>query len=59
MDILGIDISKAKFDVALLIGERVRHSSFSNTEAGFEQFLVWLARHRLTPRNFAPKSLSC
>lgn len=46
MDIVGIDISKAKFDAALLIGERVRHVAFSNTEAGFEQLLAWLARHR-------------
>lgn len=49
MDIVGIDVSKAKFDAALLIGERVRHGVFSNTEAGFEQFFVWLARHRPDP----------
>jgi transposase len=49
MDIVGIDISKAKFDAALLVGERVRHGTFSNTEAGFEQFLAWLARHRPDP----------
>ncbi len=52
MDILGIDISRAKFDAALLIGERIRHAAFSNTEAGFEQLLVWLARHR--PDQAAP-----
>ena len=45
MDIVGIDIAKAKFDAALLIGQRVRHAAFSNTEAGFEQFLTWLAKH--------------
>ena len=45
MDIVGIDISKARFDAALLVCERVRHAAFSNTEAGFEQFLGWLARH--------------
>lgn len=49
MDIVGIDISKAKFDAALLIGERGRHAAFSNTEAGFEQFLTWLAKHRPDP----------
>ena len=49
MDILGIDISKAKFDAALLMGERIRHAVFSNTEAGFEQLLAWLARHRPDP----------
>jgi len=31
MDIIGIDISKAKFDAALLLCERVRHAVFSNT----------------------------
>ena len=49
MDIVGIDIAKAKFDTALLVGERVRHAAFSNTEAGFEQFLTWLAKHRPDP----------
>ncbi len=49
LDILGIDISKAKFDAAFLIGERVRHATFSNTEAGFRQLLAWLAKHRPHP----------
>lgn len=49
MDIVGIDIAKAKFDVALLIGERVRQAVFANGEAGFQQFLAWLARHRPDP----------
>jgi transposase len=46
MDIVGIDIAKAKFDVALLVGERVRQSAFINSEDGFQQFLTWLGRHR-------------
>ena len=49
MDTVGIDIAKAKFDAALLIGGRVRHATFSNTEAGFEQCLSWLAKHRPDP----------
>ncbi len=49
MDIVGIDINKAKFDVALLLGERIRHAAFSNTEAGFGQLLAWLAKHRPDP----------
>ncbi len=49
MDIVGIDISKAKFDVALLLGGRVRHTAFSNTEAGFQQLLIWLDKHRPDP----------
>jgi transposase len=50
MVIVGIDVSKVRFDAALLVGERVsRHGVFSNTEAGFEQFLAWLARHLPDP----------
>ncbi len=49
MDIIGIDISKAKFDAALLLGERLRHAAFSNTEAGFKQLRAWLAKHRPDP----------
>ena len=49
MDIVGIDISKAKFDAALLLGERIRHAAFSNTEAWFEQLLIWLAEWSKVP----------
>lgn len=49
MDILGIDISKKTFDVALLLGERVMQAAFSNTEAGFADLLRWLTRHRPDP----------
>ena len=45
----ALDISKAKSDAALLLGERVRHAVFSNTEAGFQQLLAWLAEHRPDP----------
>ena len=49
MDIVGIDISKARFDAALLVGERVRHAVFPNTETGFGQLLAWLAKQRPDP----------
>ena len=48
MDILGIDISKLRFDVALLAGERARQTAFPNTEAGFRDLLTWLGKHRST-----------
>ena len=36
---LGIDISKNKFDVALLRDQgKLRHKVSPNTEAGFQQF---------------------
>lgn len=49
MDFLGIDISKRKFDVALLLGDRVRQAIFPNTEVGYNDLLVWLAKHRPIP----------
>ena len=49
MPIIGIDISKAKFDAALLVGQRVRHAAFSNTEAGFAQLLAWQAKQGCDP----------
>ena len=49
MDIVGIDIAKAKFDMALLVGDRVRQAAFANGEAGFQQALAWLAKHRPDP----------
>jgi transposase len=45
--VLGIDIAKAKFDVALLIAEgKVRRKSCANTPAGFVDLTRWLERHR-------------
>ena len=49
MDILGIDISKRSFDVALLRGGRLRQAVFTNNEAGFAELERWLARHRPDP----------
>lgn len=48
---LGIDISKANFDAALLRDEgKLRHKVFPNTEAGFQQLSAWLSKHRAMPR---------
>ena len=41
---LGVDISKAKFDVALLLeGKKYRSKVFSNDQAGFLALLQWIA----------------
>ena len=42
--ILGIDISKKTFDVALLRGEKFKHKKFRNSEAGFTELSAWLSR---------------
>jgi transposase len=44
--VLGIDIAKAKFDVALLTTDgKVRRKSCANTPAGFAELTRWLTRH--------------
>ncbi|BDP44699.1 IS110 family transposase (plasmid) [Deinococcus aetherius] len=39
---LGVDISKATFDVVLLAENGRRHKVFANTRSGFENFASWL-----------------
>jgi transposase len=47
--VLGIDIAKAKFQVALLRPEgQLRHKSCPNTRAGFAQLVTWLERQHVT-----------
>lgn len=42
--VLGIDISKATFDVTLLAVEQERHAVFDNAPEGFATLKDWLAR---------------
>jgi transposase len=43
---LGVDVSKAKFDVALLLeGKKYRSKVFSNDSAGFRALLEWIGLH--------------
>lgn len=44
MDILGIDIAKRTFDVALLRNTKLRHKKFNNNSAGFIQLDQWLVK---------------
>ena len=46
--VLGIDIAKAKFQVALLVDDKIRHKTFVNAPAGFQQLAEWLHRHAVT-----------
>jgi transposase len=48
--VLGIDIAKAKFDVALLRPDgKIRRKSCANTAAGFAELTGWLARQGAGP----------
>lgn len=40
--VIGIDISKKKFDVAFTINEKWHHETFENTLEGFQIFLNFL-----------------
>jgi len=52
--VLGIDIAKAKFDVALQFPDgRIRRKSLPNTPAGFAELGQWLTRHH------APRVHAC
>lgn len=43
---VGIDVAKAKFDVALLTPEgKYRSKAFPNDPAGHQQFVDWLDHH--------------
>ncbi len=42
--ILGVDVAKQKFDVALLRGGKFRNKVFKNTKEGFEDLSLWLIK---------------
>lgn len=43
--VLGVDISKQKFDACLLIGSKERHKVFRNDQEGFEKLVAWCNGH--------------
>lgn len=43
---LGIDISKAKFDVALYQDEQYYQATFNNNKDGYRRLAKWLKKHR-------------
>jgi len=44
---LGIDISRSKFDVALLLDNgKLHHRVFLNTAAGYQQLSAWLSKQK-------------
>jgi transposase len=43
--VLGIDVAKNKFDVALLRNGKYKNRSFENRPSGFESLTTWLKQH--------------
>ena len=48
VNILGIDIAKRKFDVALMVNNTVKHKVFQNNAPGFSNLRAWLAAKNIT-----------
>jgi len=46
--ILGIDIAKLKFDVALIVKDKFKSKVFHNTPEGFASLSEWLAQHGIS-----------
>lgn len=47
--VLGIDVSKATFDVALVYHRHVHHKQFANQPTGFRALRAWVAKHTTAP----------
>lgn len=47
--VVGIDIAKRKFDIALLIHNKIRTKVFDNTPAGYQSFTDWLSERGAIP----------
>lgn len=45
--ILGIDIAKLKFDIALIINGKVKDKTFKNTNDGFQELSRWLKQQHI------------
>ena len=44
LTILGIDVAKQKFDVALLADGKIKNKTCKNSVEGFENLRIWLEK---------------
>jgi transposase len=44
VSVLGIDIAKQKFDVALFTDGKIKHKACRNSVEGFEALMFWLEK---------------
>jgi len=45
LPIVGIDIAKKKFDMALLVNGKIKKKACFNTREGYQEAASWLSRH--------------
>jgi transposase len=57
--ILGIDIAKRKFDVALLINNKFKTKVFQNNLTGFEALLEWLKKQSIDQIHACLEATGC
>ena len=55
---IGIDISKRKFDLALLRDGKFKHKTFSNSNQGYQDLRRWLSRLKVTKARVCMESTS-
>lgn len=53
---VGIDISKLKFDLALLRNGKFKHKAFKNDKSGFKLLLAWLDKQQVTEAHVCMES---
>lgn len=58
LPILGIDVSKNKFNVALLRGGKYKHKKFTNNQEGFDQLSKWLSQQEVEQLHACMESTS-
>ncbi|SFE88837.1 hypothetical protein [Nitrosomonas sp. Nm166] len=47
--VVGIDVAKRKFDIALLITNKIKTKVFDNTPSGYKAFTDWLRERGAIP----------
>ena len=47
--VVGIDVAKRKFDIALLINSKIKNKVFDNTPSGHKAFSAWLVERGANP----------
>lgn len=45
--VIGIDIAKAKFDIALILNDKIKMKVFKNNPEGFKALISWLETHKV------------
>ena len=54
--IVGIDMSKKKYDAALLRGNKFKHKVFPNTQSGHKSMVTWLQKNAITTAHVCMES---